>query len=83
MSTVQNSNISQSFRYEKDHISLQCLLTRTQKYSAFKHVDHIKTLKVMLKEIRSLLILSSSEEFLTYIFGGKEAHALCHLVRKA
>lgn len=45
-------------------------------------MDHIKTLEVMLKEIRNL-ILSSSEKFLTYIFGGKEAHALCHLVRKA
>lgn len=79
MSTVQNSNTSQSFRYKKEHTSLQCLLKRTQK----EHVDHITTLKVMLKEIRNLPILSSSEKFLTYIFGGKEAHALCHLVRKA
>lgn len=46
-------------------------------------MDHIKTLKVMLDDIRNLLIQSSSKKFLTYIFGGKEAHALCHLVRKA
>jgi len=62
---------------------LQRLLKRTQKYSALKQVDHIKTLKVILKEIRNLLILSSSDKFLTYIFRGEEAHALGHLVREA
>lgn len=29
------------------------------------------------------MLLFIFEKFLTYIFGSKEAHALCHLVRKA